>query len=110
MSEYNVFRYTVRAQKTFPSLSRRDYQCPQCRSYVKCAIFPSKNEQVRFFLKCDQEFYSTEETQTLFQDAAVDVFCLGRYRSKQKCVFIHTWKKIIKTVMNVFYAIRAAII
>ena len=77
-------------KKTFQSLNRRDYQCPQCSSICQVRNVSFEEQTNSFFLMCIQRIYIFEETQKSIGDIIGDVYCPGRYCSILKCVYVHT--------------------
>ena len=73
-------------QKTFQSLDKSDYQCPQCEStcHVRNILFEQKT--ISFLLKCDQNIYIFEETGKSIQDVIVYMCCPTC--PNEKCVYI----------------------
>ena len=78
---------------TFQYLSRTDYQCTPCTSTCQGRNVAFDEQSTPFFLKCGHGIYVFEDTQYSIQDNIGDVFCPERYCSRQKCVYIHTWKE-----------------
>ena len=73
-------------KKTFQSLGRSDYQCPQCASVCQVRNIPFECQTNSFFLSLDQGVYIFEETQKSIQDVIGYVFCPGKYCSnREKC-------------------------
>ena len=75
-------------KKTFQSLDRSDYQCPQWASVSQVRNFPFEDQRTSFFLSLGQGVHIFEESPKSVQDITVYVFCPGKYCSKrQKCVY-----------------------
>ena len=75
-----------RHKKTFQSLGRSDYQCPQCASVckVRCILFEDPTNS--FFLSFGEGVYNFEESPKSIQDVTGDVYCPGKYCSiREKC-------------------------
>ena len=66
-------------KKTFQSLGRSDYQCPQCASVcqVRNILFEDQTNSV--FLSFVPGAYIFEENRKSFPDVIGDVFCPGEY-------------------------------
>ena len=71
-------------KKTFQSLGRSDYQCPQCGSVCQVHNIPFENQTNSFFLSLGQRVYIFEESPKSFQDVIGDVYCPGKYCSNKK--------------------------
>ena len=73
-------------KKTFQTLGRRDYQCPQCASVCQVQNIPLEYRTNSFFLSFGQGVYIFEETPKSIQDVIGDVYCPGKYRfNREKC-------------------------
>ena len=73
-------------KKTFQSLGRSEYQCPQCASVCQVRNIPFEDQRNSFFLSLGQEIYIFEERPTSVQDAIGDVYCPGKYCfNREKC-------------------------
>ena len=73
-------------KKTFQSLGRSDYQCPQYASACQVRNFASEDQTKTFLLSFGQGVYSFQESPKTIQDVIGDVFCPGKYCSnRQKC-------------------------
>ena len=73
-------------KKAFQSLSRSDYQCPQCGSVCQVRNIPFEDQRNSFFLSLDQGVYMFEENPKSVQDVIGDVYCPGKYCLKrEKC-------------------------
>ena len=73
-------------KKTFQSLGRSDYQCPQCASVCQVANIPFEEQTISFFLSCGQAVYFFEESPKSIQDVIGDVYCSGKYCfNREKC-------------------------
>ena len=79
-------------KKTFQSLGRSDYQCPQCASVCQLRNIPFDDQTSSFFLSLGQGFYIFEKTPKPIQDVIGDVYCAGKYCSKrEKCESLHCY-------------------
>ena len=69
---------------------------PQCEPTceVRNVAF---EEQTKFFFKFGQRIYNSEDTQKSIQDNNGDVYCPERFRSRQKWVYVLTWKESVKS-------------
>ena len=73
-------------KKSFQSLGRSDYQCPQCASVCQVRNFPFEDQTNSFFLSPGQGVYIFEENPESIQDVIGDVFCPGEYcLNREKC-------------------------
>ena len=73
-------------KKTFQSLGRRDYQCPQCGSVCQVRNIPFEVQTNSFFLSLGQGVYIFEESPKSVQDVMGDIYCPGKYWSnRDKC-------------------------
>ena len=73
-------------RKTFQSLGRSDYQCPQCGSVCQVRNIPFEDQGNSFFLSLCQGVYIFEEDPKSVQDVIGDVYCPGKYCSdREKC-------------------------
>ena len=76
-------------KKTFQSLGRSDYQCPQCTSVCQVLNIPSEDQTKSFFLSFGQVVYIFEETLKSNQDVVGDVYCPSKYCfNREKCEFL----------------------
>ena len=66
-------------KKTFQSLGRSDYQCPQCASVCQVCIIPFEDQTNSSFLSFDQRVYIFDESPKSIQDVIGDVYCPGKY-------------------------------
>ena len=73
-------------KKTFQSLDRSDYQCPQCASVCQVRNILFENQRKSFFLSLGQGVYIFEENPKSIQDVTGDVYCSGGYcLNREKC-------------------------
>ena len=73
-------------KKTFQSLGRSDYQCPQCGSVCQVRNIPFEEQTNSFFLSLGQGVYVFEESPTSVQDVIGDVYCPGEFcLNREKC-------------------------
>ena len=73
-------------KKTFQSLGRSDYQCPQCRSVCQVRNIPFEDQRFSFFLSPGQGVYIFEENPKSVQDVIGDVYCPAKFCSNsEKC-------------------------
>ena len=73
-------------KKTFQSLGRSDYQCPQCESVCQARNIPFEDQTNSFFLSLGQGVYIFQESPKSVQDVIGDVYCPGKYWSnREKC-------------------------
>ena len=62
-------------KKTFQSLGRSDYQCPQCGSVCQVRNIPFEKQIKSFFLSLAQGVYIFEERPKSVQEVIGDVYC-----------------------------------
>ena len=73
-------------KKTFQSLGRNDYQCPQCASVCQVRNIPFEEQTNSFFLSFGQGVYIFDESPKSIQDVIGDVYCPGKYCfNREKC-------------------------
>ena len=73
-------------KKTFQSLGRSDYQCPQRGCVCQVRNNPFEDQTTSFFLSLGQRVYIFEETPKSVQDVIGDVYCPLMYCSnREKC-------------------------
>ena len=62
-------------KKTFESLARNNYQCPQCSSTCPVRNNPFEEQTISLSLKFGQGIHNFEETHKSFRDVIGDVYC-----------------------------------
>ena len=73
-------------KKTFESIGRSDYQCPNCTSVRQVRNIPSEDQTNSFFLSFGQLVYILEESPKSIRDVFGDVYCPGKYcYNREKC-------------------------
>ena len=73
-------------KKTFQSLGRSDYQCPQCASVCQVHNIPFEDQTSSFILSFGQGDYIFEKSPKSIEDVIGDVFCPGKYcLNREKC-------------------------
>ena len=73
-------------KKTFQSLGRSDYQCPQCGSVCQVRNIPFEYQTNSFFLSLGAGVYIFKENPKSVQDVIGDVYCPGEYcLNREKC-------------------------
>ena len=73
-------------KKTFQSLGRSDYQCPQCESVCQVRNIPFEDQTNSFFLSLGAGVYVFEERPKSVQEVIGDVYCPGKYcLNTEKC-------------------------
>ena len=73
-------------KKTFQSLRRSDYQCPQFGSVCQVRNIPFEDRTNSFFLSLGARVYIFEENPKSIEDAIGDVYCPGEYcLNREKC-------------------------
>ena len=64
-------------KKTFQSLGRSNYQCPQCASVCQVRNIPFEDQINSFFLSLGPGVCISEESPKSIQDVIRDVYCPG---------------------------------
>ena len=82
-------------KKTFKSLGRSDYQCPQCGSVCQVRNIPFEEQTNSFFLSLGQGVYIFEESPKSVEDVIGDVYypgknCLNREKCESFGVYVKT--------------------
>ena len=73
-------------KKTFQSLGRSNYQCPQCTTVCQVRNIPFEDQTNFFFLSFGPGVYIFEENPKSIQDVIGDVYCPSEYcLNKEKC-------------------------
>ena len=73
-------------KKTFQSLGRSDYQCPQCASVCQVRNITFEDQTNSFFLSFGAGVYIFEVSAKTIQDVIGDVYCPGKYcLNREKC-------------------------
>ena len=73
-------------KKTFQSLGRSDYQCPQCASVCQVRNIPFDDQRYSFFLSLGAAVYIFKENPKSIQDIIGVVYCPGEYcLNKEEC-------------------------
>ena len=73
-------------KKTFQSLGRSDYHCPQRGCMCQVRNIPFEDQRNSFFLSLGQGVYIFEENPKSVQDVIGDIYCPGKYcPSREKC-------------------------
>ena len=86
-------------KKTFQSLGRSDYQCPQCASVCQVRNIPFEDQTNSFFLSFGPGVYIFEENPKSIQDVIGDVYCPGEYcLTKEKCKSIGGYVTTPRTI------------
>ena len=86
-------------KKTFQSLDRSDYQCPQCASVFQVRNVPFEEQTNSFFKSLGQRVYMFEESPESIQDVIGDVYspgeiCLNREKCKSIGGYVTTSRSI----------------
>ena len=76
--------------------------------YIRSAIFPLIDKLFCSSWRVTMMFLFFEETQKSIQDIIGDANCPGSFFSRQNCVYIYLWKKMVDNVTNVCNAQRPA--
>ena len=80
-------------KKTFQSLGRSDYQCPQCGSVCQVRNIPFEDQTNSFFSSFGAGVYFFEENPKSIQDVIGDVYCPGEFcLNRKKCRAIGGWR------------------
>ena len=66
-------------KKTFQSIGRSDYQCPQCASMCQVRNIPFEEQLNSFFLSLGQGVYIFQENQNSVQHVIGDMYCPGEF-------------------------------
>ena len=86
-------------KKTFQSLGRSDYQCPQCGSVCQVLNIPFEDQTNSFSLWLGQGVYIFEESPKSVQEVIGDVYCPGKYcANREKCDFIGGYVKTPRSI------------
>ena len=73
-------------KKTFQSLGRSHYECPQCGSVCQVRNIPFEDQRNSFFLAHGQGVYIFEEIPKSIQEVFGDVYCTGDFcLNRGKC-------------------------
>ena len=73
-------------KKTFQSLGRSHYQCPQCASVCQVRNILFEEQTNSFFLSLGQGVYIFEKRPKSVQEVIGDVYCPGKYcLNREKC-------------------------
>ena len=73
-------------KKTFQSLGRSDYQCPQCASVSQVRNIPFEDQINSFFLSLGQGVYIFEERAKSGREVIGDVYCPAKScLNREKC-------------------------
>ena len=73
-------------KKTFQSLGRSDYQCPQCATVCQVWNIPFEDQTNSFFLSLGQGINIFEGNPKSVQDFIGDDYCPGKYCfNREKC-------------------------
>ena len=65
-------------KKTFQSLGRSDYQCPECASVCQVQNIPFEDQTNSFFLSFGAGVVFEESSKSI-QNVIGDVYCPGKY-------------------------------
>ena len=88
-------------KKTFQSLGRSDYQCPQCTSGCQVRNIPFEEQTNSFFLSLGQGVYIFEERPKSVQEVIGDVYCPGKYcLNTEKCKSIGGYVTTPKSIYS----------
>ena len=66
-------------KKTFQSLDRNDYQCPECGSVCQVRNIPFEDHTNSVCLSLGQVVYIFKQSPKSVQDVIGDVYCPGKY-------------------------------
>ena len=72
-------------KKTFQSLGRSNYQCPQRASVCQVHNIPFEDQRNSFLLSLGQGVYIFQENPKSVQDVIGDVYCPGEYCFNREC-------------------------
>ena len=86
-------------KKTFQSLGRSDYQCPQCRFVCQVHNILFEEQINSFFLSRGAGVYIFEESPNSIQEVFGDVYCPGEFRlNREKCESIGGYVTTLRSV------------
>ena len=86
-------------KKTFQTLGRSDFQCPQCGSVCQVRNIPFEDQRNYYFLSLGQGVYTFEENPKSVQDVNGDVYCRGKYCSnREKCESIGGYVTTLRSI------------
>ena len=71
-------------KKTFQSLGRSDYRCPQCESVCQMGNIPFEDQTNSLFLSFCQEVYIFERVRNQFKMLLEMCFVLGNFVSTER--------------------------
>ena len=88
-------------KKTFQSLGRSDYQCPQCGSVRQVRNISFEDQTNSFFLLCGQGVYISEQSPKSIQDAIGNVSCPVKFcLNGEKCESLDGYAKTTKSIYD----------
>ena len=90
-------------KKTFQSLGRSGYQCPQCLSVCQVRNIPFEDQTNSFFLSLGAEIYIFNESVQTIQDVIGDVYCPGKSWQQQRFILkeeVSISKKEIESLLD----------
>ena len=86
-------------KKTFESLGRSDYQCPQCASVCQVRNIPFEDQTSSFFWSSGQEVYILEESTKSIQEVIGNVYCPGKYCfNREKCESLEGYVRTLRSI------------
>ena len=86
-------------KKTFQSLGRSDFQCPQCASVCQVRNITFEKQTNSFFLSLGQGVYIFEESPKSYQVVIGDVYCSPEFcLSREKCKSNGGYTKYLRSI------------
>ena len=86
-------------KKSFQSLRRSNYQCPQCASVCQVRNIPSEDRKNSFLLSFGQGVYIFEESPKLIQDDIGVVYCPGECcLNREKCESVGGYVTTLRSI------------
>ena len=86
-------------KRTFQSLGRSDYQCPQYASVCQVRNIPFEDQTNSFFLSFGPGVYIFEESPKSIHDGIGDVYCPGNYCStREKCETLVGYATMLRSI------------
>ena len=93
-------------KNSFQSLGRSNYQCSQCTYTCQVCKSPFKEETISYLLKCGQGILLLKRLKNQFKILLEMSVVRQVDVQDKKCVYVQTWRKIMKVVTNVSNAER----
>ena len=88
-------------KKTFQSLGRSDYQCPQCASVCQVRNIPFEEQTDYFFLSFGQGVYIFEDSPKSIRGVIGHVYCPGKYCfNREKCESLGGYVTTLRSIYS----------